>query len=74
MSQLQKKSKTHRRFTFLVADCRNGDVRLIRGRNSLQGRVEVCYDGVWGTVCSRGWDREDANVVCRQLGLSGSGT
>ena len=35
--------------------------------------MEVCFDGVWGTVCSRGWDRLDANVVCRQIGFSGSG-
>ena len=48
-------------------------MRLTRGRNSLQGRVEICFDGVWGTVCSRGWNTADANVVCRQLGLSGSG-
>ena len=58
--------------TVVFADCEDGDVRLVRGY-SLRGRVEVCYDGVWGTVCSRGWSREDANVVCRQLGLSGSG-
>ncbi len=45
----------------------------MNGRNSLQGRVEVCFDGVWGTLCSRGWDRQDANVICRQLGFSGSG-
>ena len=57
--------------TFLA--CRDGEVRLVRGRNTLQGRVEVCFDGVWGTVCSRGWSTEDTNVVCRQLGFSGSG-
>eukprot|EP00057_Strongylocentrotus_purpuratus_P013293 XP_011667767.1 PREDICTED: mucin-2-like [Strongylocentrotus purpuratus] len=46
-----------------------GDVRLVDGSSTLEGRVEVYYDNVWGTICNRGWDSTDSGVVCRQLGF-----
>ena len=55
-------------------DCNDGDVRLVNGNHSLEGRVEVCFNRVWGTVCGNGFDADDAEVICNQLILPFQGT
>ena len=51
----------------------NGDIRLMGGSSSLEGRVEVCYSNQWETVCDDSWDLTDASVACQQLGYASYG-
>ena len=48
--------------------CTDGEVRLRNGYTDGEGRVEICVNSAWGTICDNGWDHADASVVCRQLG------
>ena len=55
----------------MTDNCTEGDIRL-SNHNSGSGRVEICLDGLWGTVCDDGWDIRDAATVCRQLEFNGT--
>ena len=47
-----------------------GRVRLVGGIGPNSGRLEIFKSGTWGTVCSRHFDQNAANVACRQMGFS----
>ena len=52
----------------------DGDIRLIDGPNPLEGRVEICLNRAWGTVCNNSFSLSDAEVVCTQLGYRFNGS
>ena len=54
-------------------ECCDGSIRLSGSSVARQGRVEICVEGRWGTVCDTYWDSIDAAVVCRQLGYPSIG-
>ena len=60
---------THAHFCFAVV-CNHGSVRLVGGSTTNVGRVEICANETWGTVCDDFWGTADAGVICRQLGFS----
>ena len=53
--------------------CQDGDVQLADGSYNNVGRIDLCVNGIWGTICSNSFDNKDASIVCRQLGYSSFG-
>ena len=63
---------TDRNYTVDIS-CNDGDVRLVGGANDLEGRVEICYNKMWGSVCQNSWQNNDVRIVCKQLGHHSKG-
>ena len=62
---------------YTITDCQDGSTRLVDGPNPSEGRVEVCYNQVWGTVCNSNLNsnlhQSYGNLVCEQLGYQLTG-
>ena len=59
-------------------NCTTGEARLVGGVDSVtsrSGRLEVCFNNAWGTVCDATFDDADAAVACDQvIGFTRDGT
>ena len=67
-----------------VAECNDGEVRLVGGENyiinfilgyrgDVRGLINVCENEQWKNICDADWTMEDASVACRQLGYAQPG-
>ena len=57
-----------------ASNCSTGNVRLVGSGDGDEGRLEVCVNRAWGTVCSDEFDTADASVACQSLnGFNGNG-
>ena len=62
----------------VTTDDNTGDLRLVDGTLTTEdgrlceGRLEIYYDGAWGTICDDYWTTDDADVACRALGFIAS--
>ena len=45
-------------------------MRLVDGSTEYDGRVEICINQVWGSICSYNWDYREVSIVCKQLGYN----
>ena len=59
---------------YVLIECSTPEaVRLVNGNSEIEGTVEICYKGQWGTVCQSQFDYHAVEVVCRQLGYGSAG-
>ena len=59
----------------MAGDCVNEDLRLVGSlrETEAEGKVEMCIEREWFTVCVDEWTNNSTEVVCRQLGFSPDG-
>ena len=57
-------------------ECTHGEIRLANGPSAYEGRIELCFHGIWSGLCvdfSFLFNSHNAAVACQQLGYHGLG-
>ena len=54
-------------------NCTEGELRLVSDQSPLEGTVQFCAFGYWGTICRNSWDSREVHVVCNQFGYPALG-
>ena len=57
----------------MYSDCSDGELRLAGKVTATSGRLEVCYNRAWGTVCSYAWGTTESRLACQLLGFQAYG-
>lgn len=55
------------------SSCTDGELQLSGSELTSGGRLEMCFQGIWGTICDHNWIISNAIVACRQLGFKTEG-
>ncbi|XP_028391577.1 uncharacterized protein LOC114516333 [Dendronephthya gigantea] len=56
----------------VAVECVPNTIRLAGSDKPDEGRVEIYFDGEWGTICDNGWDMDDASIACTEMGFPGA--
>lgn len=56
---------------FIAPECNENEVRLAGGWTRYSGRVEMCLEGMWRSVCYEVWSYIESNIVCKELNYDG---
>ena len=51
--------------------CNDRDLRVVNGTSPREGRVEVCYNQAWGTICNVVYGMHAAEILCTALDFEG---
>ena len=52
-------------------NCTHGSLRFVDGNVKHEGRLEICINGLWGTICNNDWRDSDSRIACKQLNYPG---